>query len=74
VLFLYIIPMVPSSSIAIAPNGERLTCGGFSLDETVCLGNIEFIADYFGGMRLSPRKGDESTVFMGSTRNGASTP
>jgi hypothetical protein len=60
--------MVPSSSIAIAADDERLACGGFSLGETVSLGNFEFIADYFG--RLS----EEGATFMGSTCSGASTP
>jgi hypothetical protein len=36
--------MVPSSVIA---DGEHLMCGGFSLSETICLGNFEFIANYF---------------------------
>jgi hypothetical protein len=67
------VSMVPSSTIAV--DGERLTCGGFSLVKTVHLGNFEFIADYFGSLSLSPRgKGNEGTIFMGSTRSGASTP
>jgi hypothetical protein len=65
--------MVPSSAILVVANSERLTCSGFSLCETVCLGNFEFIADYFGGLSLSLRRGDEGTAFMGSTRSGAST-
>jgi hypothetical protein len=46
--------MVPSSMITIAADGERLTCGGFSLGETIHLGNFELIADYFGSLSLSP--------------------
>jgi hypothetical protein len=42
--------MVPSSTIDIAADGERLMWGRFSLDETVHLGNFEFTADYFGGL------------------------
>jgi hypothetical protein len=68
------VPMVPSSSIAVAADGEYLMCGGFSLGETVRLGNFEFIADYFGGLSLSPRRGDIDVSFMGPTRSGASTP
>jgi hypothetical protein len=52
---------------------ECLTYGGFFLGETVHVGNFKFIADYFGSMSLSPRKGDEDTTLMGSTRSGAST-
>jgi hypothetical protein len=46
--------MVPSSAIVIAADGEHLTCSGFSLVETVCLGNFEFISDYLGSLSLSP--------------------
>jgi hypothetical protein len=66
--------MVPSSVITVATDGECLTCGGFSLGEPVRLGNFEFTANYFGGLSLSPRRGDSGTTFMGSTRCGASTP
>jgi hypothetical protein len=66
--------MVPSSAIAIAANDEHLTCGGFSLSDTVHLGNFEFIADYFSGLSLSPRRDDTHTAFIGSTHSGASTP
>jgi hypothetical protein len=67
------VPMVSSSSIAIAANGERLTCGGFSLGEIVRLGNFEFITDYIGSLSLSPRRGDAGAAFMGSTHSEAST-
>jgi hypothetical protein len=65
--------MVPSSAILVVADSEHLTCSGFSLGETVFLRNFEFIADYFGGLSLSLRRGDEGTAFMGSTRSGAST-
>jgi hypothetical protein len=65
--------MVPSSAIAVAADGERLTCGRFSCGETILLKNFEFIADYFGGLSLYPRRHDEGAAFMGSTRSGAST-
>jgi hypothetical protein len=47
--------------------------GGFYLGETVHLGNLEFIADYFGSLNISPRRGDSGTTFMGSTHSGASS-
>jgi hypothetical protein len=68
------IPMVPSSLIAIATNGEHVTCGGFSQGEPVHLENFEFIVDYFGGLSLSPRGSNEGAIFVGSTCSGASTP
>jgi hypothetical protein len=48
--------MVPSSAITVSADGEHLTCGGFSLGETVHLGSFDFIADYFDGLNLSPRR------------------
>jgi hypothetical protein len=66
--------MVPSSTIAIKANGERLTCGGFSLSETIHLGNFEVIVDYFGSLNLSPTRGDQGATFMGSTHSRVSTP
>jgi hypothetical protein len=66
--------MVPSFAITIATDGERLTCSGFSLGDTVHLGNFEFIADYFDGLSFAPRRGDTVATFMGSTHSGASTP
>jgi hypothetical protein len=74
VLFLDEVSMVPSSSVVVAADGERLTCGGFYLGEPVHLGNFEFIANYFCGWSLSPRRGNDGTVFVVSTRSGASTP
>jgi hypothetical protein len=68
------VPMVPSSSIAITADGKRLACGGFSPNEPVCLRNFEFITDYLGGLSLSPRRGNEDAIIVGSTRSGASTP
>jgi hypothetical protein len=49
--------MVPLYAITVTANGECLMCGGFSLSETIHLGSFEFIADYFGGLSLSPRRG-----------------
>jgi hypothetical protein len=68
------IPMVPSSMITIATDGEHLTYDGFSLSETIQLGNFKFIADYFGCLSLSTRRGDSAAVFMGSTCSGTPSP
>jgi hypothetical protein len=51
-----------------------LTCGGFSLGKTIRLGNFKFIADYFGGLVLSPRRGNTGAIFMGPTHNRTSIP
>jgi hypothetical protein len=45
--------MVLSTVITVAANDECLSSSGFSLDETICFENLEFIADCFGGLSLS---------------------
>jgi hypothetical protein len=66
--------MVPSSAFAFSTNGERLTCGGFSLSEIIHLGSFEFITDYFGSQSLSPRRSHSGTTFMGSTGSVSPSP
>jgi hypothetical protein len=68
--------MVPSFviTVTVTADDESLTCGGFALGKTICLGNFEFIADYFGAPSLSPRRGDSSAAFMGSIHSGTPSP
>jgi hypothetical protein len=68
------VPMVPSSVITVATGGECLMCDGFSLGETARLGSFEFIADYFGSLSLSPKRGDSGATFMRSTHRGTPSP
>jgi hypothetical protein len=68
------VPMVPSSVITVTTGGECLMCDGFSLGETVRLGSFEFIADYFGSLSLSPKRGDSGATFMRSTHRGTPSP
>jgi hypothetical protein len=62
--------MVPSSVLAITVGGERLSCGDFSLGETIRFGSLEFIADRFDGLSLSPMADGSDTIVMGSTCGG----
>jgi hypothetical protein len=64
------ISMVHSSVLIVSANGERLSCSGFSLDETVRFGSLEFITNSFGGLSLSPMRNDSGTTFMSSTHSG----
>jgi hypothetical protein len=66
--------MVPSSMITVDVDGERLTCGGFSLCETIHLENFKFIIDYFSYLSRSPRRGDPGSAIMGSTCSGTPSP
>jgi hypothetical protein len=69
---LYVL-MVPSSVLTVATDSDRLMCGG-TLNETIRLGSFKFIADYFSGLSLSPRRGDSEPDFMGSTHSGTPSP
>jgi hypothetical protein len=66
--------MVLSSAITVAADGERLTCGGFSLGQIIHLGSFEFITNYFSGVSLCPRTGNSGATFMGSTHSGTPSP
>jgi hypothetical protein len=68
------IPIVFSYALVVSTNGEHLTCGGFSHSEIVHLGSFEFIADYFVGLSLSPKRSDSGVAFTGSTRSGSPSP
>jgi hypothetical protein len=63
--------MVHSLVLAIATDSECLMCGDFSLSETIHFGSLEFIADCFGGLRLSPKGSDSGIIFMGATYSGS---
>jgi hypothetical protein len=66
--------MVPSSAITVTANGEHLMCGGFSLDESICFVSLEFIANVFGDLSLSPRWDGSDATIMVSTRRGPPSP
>jgi hypothetical protein len=63
--------MVRSSALAITTDIECLTCNGFSLGETFCFGSLEFMADCFGGLSLSPKGSDPGAIIMGTTHSGS---
>jgi hypothetical protein len=66
--------MVHSFALTVSINGERLTCGGFSLCETVRFGSLEFIVDFFSDLSLSPNDNGSCVTFMGSPRSKPMTP
>jgi hypothetical protein len=66
--------MVPSSALSIAADGERLSRGDFSLDETLCFGCLDFIADYFSGLGLSPRRDGSDVAAMVSNHSRPLSP
>jgi hypothetical protein len=61
------VPMVSSSSLTIAVDGEHLTCGGFSIGKTIHFGSLEFSTNCFSGLSISPRWNDSDAALMGSS-------
>jgi hypothetical protein len=66
--------MVPSSVLAVAANGEPLSCGGFSLGETIHFGSLKFITYRFGGLSLSPMGHRSDAIIMGSAHGRPPSP
>jgi hypothetical protein len=66
--------MIPSSVLAVVVDGECLSCGGFSLSETIRFGSLEFIIDCFGDLSLSHRRDGSDATIMGSTCSGPPSP
>jgi hypothetical protein len=62
--FLLDVLMVPASVLTVAAGGECLLCGGFSRGKTIRFESLEFIADHFGGMSLSPMWDGSNAVVM----------
>jgi hypothetical protein len=67
---LYVL-MAQSSALAVSIDCERLMCGGLALGETIHFGSLEFIADCFGGLSLSPKGSDPGAVSVGTTHSGS---
>jgi hypothetical protein len=70
VLFPLDVLMVPSSVFIAATSSECLSCDGFSLGETIRFGNLEFIADRFGDLSLSPLGDGLGTIIIGPAHGG----
>jgi hypothetical protein len=56
--------MVPSPKPIIVVDGNTLTDVGFTLGETICFGSLEFIADRFSDLSLSPEGNDSGVVCL----------
>jgi hypothetical protein len=61
--------MIPSMALVVAVEGECLSRGDFSIDETIHLGILDFIANCFRGLSLYPRREGLDAVTVGSTRS-----
>jgi hypothetical protein len=63
--------MVHTSTLTITTDGDHLTSGGFSFDEPIRFGSMEFIFDCFVSLSLSPKGSGSGAVFMGMAHSGS---
>jgi hypothetical protein len=61
--------MVHSPKPTIVTDGHHQTDIAFAPGKTIRLGSLEFIADCFGRLSLSPKGNDSGVVFMGMVHN-----
>jgi hypothetical protein len=66
------IAIVSSSVFIPITEGERSLGDGFPPGETIRFGSLEFIADQFSGLSLSPLGGGSGAVIMVPARSGPS--
>jgi hypothetical protein len=57
--------MVHLTTLIVTTDSERLTYGGFSHGETIRFGSLEFIANCFGSLSLSPMGSGSGAIFVG---------
>jgi hypothetical protein len=63
--------MVHSPKYIIIANGKSLASVGFALGKIICFGSLEFIANRFGDLSLSPEGNCSSAVFVGMVHIGS---
>jgi hypothetical protein len=62
--------MVHSPKPTVVANRNNQADIRFVLGETIYFGSLEFIADHFGNLSLSPEGNDFGAVFLGMVHNG----
>jgi hypothetical protein len=65
------VSMVQSPKLTFIANSNNLTGAGFILGETICFGSLEFTADFFGNLSLSPEGNDSVAIFIELVHNGS---
>jgi hypothetical protein len=63
--------MVHSPKPTIVTNSSHLISIGFVLGETIHFRSLEFIADHFCNLSLSPKGNDSGAIFMGMVHHGS---
>jgi hypothetical protein len=65
------VSMVHSPKPTIVTNSSHLISIGFVLGETIHFRSLEFIADHFCNLSLSPKGNDSGAIFMGMVHHGS---
>jgi hypothetical protein len=63
--------MVTLRKLSFIANGNNPIGVGLAPGETTCFGSLEFTADHFGHLSLSPDEQDSSAIFVGMVHNGS---
>jgi hypothetical protein len=63
--------MVYSSKLSFVANSNNPTGVGLAPAKTICFGSLEFTADRFGHLSLSPHGGGSGAIFMRMVHNGS---
>jgi hypothetical protein len=64
-------PMVTSPKLSFIANGNNPTSVNLAPGETIHFGSLEFIADCFGCLSLSPDELDSGAIFVGLVHSGS---
>jgi hypothetical protein len=63
--------MVYSLKLSFIDNSSNPTGIGLTLGETICFSSLEFTADCFGRLSLSPEEGDSDALCVGMVHSGS---
>jgi hypothetical protein len=63
--------MVYSLKLTFVANSNDQTGIGLTPVENIFFGSMEFTADHFDNLSLSPERNDSGTVFIGMVHNGS---
>jgi hypothetical protein len=63
--------MVYSLKLTFVANSNDQTSIGLTPVENIFFGSMEFTADHFDNLSLSPERNDSGTVFIGMVHNGS---
>jgi hypothetical protein len=63
--------IVYSSKLSFVANGNNSIDFSLALGETICFSSLEFTADYFKRLSLSPEEDNSGAIFIGMVHSGS---